>query len=510
MPTVRMVTAMTDDPAADEAEGNVREQQRSLALALKGAQLSVEELWMRYFGMGGEAGYLEVDAYVHGKGETPALERDILAHAVNERIDELTWAKRAVYSRPLRSREPRDAPLSALVRLLEGAELAPPDRLPALAETAGRALGVHIAIYLTDYDQRYLCPLPTGFPTGEEEAVPAGAFEIDSTLPGRAFRQVQILPSQTTDRYRLWVPLMDGVERLGVLDVQVDGVDDLYDPGLRVQCQWVSHLLGHLVTAMSQYGDALERTRLRTPRTVNAELIWSLLPPLTAGVDSFVVTGVIEPRHSVSGDAFDYALSETTANLIVLDAVGHDLRSGLIAAAAVAAYRSARHAGHGLYEQARTIDETISHQFGHALFATAVLAELDLPTGRLRYINAGHPEPLLMRGGKIVKPLNAGHSLPLGLGIGELHIGEEFLQPDDWLLLYTDGVPEARDNTGEFFGETRLIDFLRREAAAGHPPPETARRLIKAVLEHQHQLLQDDATVLLARWTHPRQLMPDA
>ncbi|MBF6476420.1 MULTISPECIES: PP2C family protein-serine/threonine phosphatase [Nocardia] len=501
---------MTDDPAADRADGNVREQQRSLALALKGAQLSVEELWMRYFGMGGEAGYLEVDAYVHGKGETPALERDILAHAVNERIDELTWAKRAAYSRPLRSREPRDAPLSALVRLLEGAELAPPDRLPALAETAGRALGVHIAIYLTDYDQRYLCPLPTGFPTGEQEAVPAGAFEIDNTLPGRAFRQVQILPSQTTDRYRLWVPLMDGVERLGVLDVQVDGVDDLYDPGLRVQCQWVSHLLGHLVTAMSQYGDALERTRLRTRRTVNAELIWSLLPPLTAGVDSFVVTGVIEPRHSVSGDAFDYALSETTANLIVLDAVGHDLRSGLIAAAAVAAYRSARHAGHGLYEQARTIDETISRQFGHALFATAVLAELDLPTGRLRYINAGHPEPLLMRGGKIVKPLNAGHSLPLGLGIGELHIGEEFLQPDDWLLLYTDGVPEARDNTGEFFGETRLIDFLRREAAAGHPPPETARRLIKAVLEHQHQPLQDDATVLLARWTHPRQLMPDA
>jgi serine phosphatase RsbU (regulator of sigma subunit) len=108
-------------------------------------------------------------------------------------------------------------------------------------------------------------------------------------------------------------------------------------------------------------------------------------------VDNFVVTGVVEPRQEVSGDAFDYALSEITANLIILDAVGHDLRSGLIAATALAAYRAARHAGHGLFEQARGIDEAIQQQFDNSAFVTAVLAEIDLPTGRLRYLNAGHP-----------------------------------------------------------------------------------------------------------------------
>jgi serine phosphatase RsbU (regulator of sigma subunit) len=299
---------------------------------------------------------------------------------------------------------------------------------------------------------------------------------------------------------------LDGVERLGVLGIDVATADDLYDPGLRVHCRWLSILLGHLVVLLSQYGDVLDRTRMRASRTVNAELIWSLLPPLTAGVDSFVVTGVVEPRHSVSGDAFDYALSETTATLIVLDAVGHDLRSGLIAATALAAHRSARHAGHGLYEQARMIDETISEHFAGTVFATAVLAELDLGTGRLRYINAGHPSPLLMRDGKIVKPLLAGRCLPLGLGLGNLQVGEETLQPEDWLILYTDGITEARDRSGEFFGESRLMDFLRREAAAGHPPPETARRLIKTILAHQAGALQDDATILLARWTHPKNL----
>ncbi|MBF6168532.1 serine/threonine-protein phosphatase [Streptomyces gardneri] len=494
---------MSDDFAADRG----REQQRSLFLALKGAELSLEQLWLRYFGLGGVAGYLDIDAYAHSTGELPPLERDILAQAANERLDELTWSKHATFSRPIRDGEAPNAALSALLQLLKGTDLAPPDRLPAVTDAAGQALGVHITIYLADYDQRYLHPIPPGFANGHAAATEV-ELDIDSTLAGRAFRQVQMLPSHTSGGARLWVPLVDGAERLGVLRVAVDDPDDLYDPGLRMQCRWVSQLAGHMVTLVSQYGDAFDRIRLRTPRTVSGELIWSLLPPLTAGVDSFVVTGVVEPRHDVSGDAFDYALSEGTASLLVLDAVGHDLRSGLITATALAAYRGARHAGRGLFEQARTMDEHISDQFGSTVFATAVLTELDLRSGRLRYINAGHPDPLLMREGKVVKPLHAGHCRPLGLGLGDLRVGEEVLQPADWLVLYTDGITEARDHTGEFFGEARLFDFLRREAAAGYPPPETARRLIKAVLSHQNGELQDDATVLLARWTQPRQLTP--
>ncbi|MFL6143781.1 MAG: PP2C family protein-serine/threonine phosphatase [Labedaea sp.] len=478
---------------SDRAE----EQQRSIALALRRAELTVDELWMRYFALGGAAGVIEIDAYVHALAGLAPLQRDILAQAVNERLDELTPPHRAGYSRPFRESRPRSQPLAALVELLEGSELAPPERLPAVAKAAGQALGVDITIYLVDYDQRRLHPLPAC----DDSSVQRTSLEIDSTLAGRAFRQVRTLPAEAADRPRLWVPLLDGVERLGVLDVAVPDLDDLYDVGLRTQCRWLSVLLGHLVTLLTHYGDALDLVRLRTRRTVPGELVWSLLPPLTAGVDNFVITGVVEPRQEVSGDVFDYALSETTASLIILDAVGHDLRSGLIAATALAAYRSARLAGHGLFEQARGIEESISEQFGRSAFVTAILAEVDLVGGRLRYLNAGHPSPLIMRAGKIVKLLTGGHRPPLGLGLGEATVAEETLQPDDWLVLHTDGVTEARDHTGEFFGEARLADFLHREAAAGHPPPETVRRLIRAVLDHQNGVLQDDATVVLARWT---------
>jgi hypothetical protein len=484
---------------------HLADQQRTAALALQRAELTMEQLWLRYFALGGDAGLIDIDAYIHGLGGLPPLQRDILAHAVNERLDELRWTHRASYTRPVPDNQMRSRPLAALVELLEGTELIPPDRLAAVAEAAGRTLGVTITIYLVDYDQCQLHPIPAGGGIGHARQ----PLDVDGTLAGRAFRQLEILPAHTTGRPRLWVPLLDSAERIGVLEVEVAAESNLDDDdGLRSRCRWMSMLLGHLVTLLTQYGDGLERQRIRTPRTVNGELIWSLLPPLTAGVDDFIVSGVVEPRQNVIGDAFDYALSETGAALIILDAAGHDVRSGLITAAAVAAYRSARHAGHGLDEQARLIDETIKRQFGATAFATAVLAEVDLVTGRLRYLNAGHRDPLVMRSGKVVKPLTAGRNRALGQGLGEFTIAEEALQPEDWLVLYTDGITEARDHGGEQFGEDRLAAFLKHEAAAGHPLPETARRLVQAVLAHQNGALQDDASVLLARRTNADQLRP--
>ena len=106
----------------------------------------------------------------------------------------------------------------------------------------------------------------------------------------------------------------------------------------------------------------------------------------------------------------------------------------------------------------------------------------------------------MLRSCKVVKRLSGGHRTPFGVVAGEVDVAQEMLQPGDWLVLHTDGITEARDSAGRFFGDARLVDFLEREAASGHPPPETVRRLTQAVLGHQDGVLQDDATVLLARW----------
>jgi serine phosphatase RsbU (regulator of sigma subunit) len=192
-------------------------------------------------------------------------------------------------------------------------------------------------------------------------------------------------------------------------------------------------------------------------------------------------------------------------SVAIFDAVGHGLEAGLMTSAALAGYRSARRDGRSVYAQGRAIDDTLAAgAFPGGTFVTGVLGELDVASGRLRYVNAGHPAPLLLRNGRVVRELARGRRLPFGLETQALTVGEEYLQPGDWLALYTDGVVEARNAAGAWFGEERLIEMLTHEIASGQPPPETVRRLNRAVLAHQGGLLQDDASILLASWKSDR------
>lgn len=233
-----------------------------------------------------------------------------------------------------------------------------------------------------------------------------------------------------------------------------------------------------------------------------AEMEWAFLPPLTFATERVVVSAVLEPAYRLGGDAFDYSLTGDTLHLAVFDGMGHDLASGLLASVAMAACRNARRAGLDLPGATAFVDSAVAGEFGEERFLTGITAELDLATGRLRWINCGHPPPLLIREGKVVKTLDHPPRLPLGLGDGSAPpLWEEHLQRGDRLLLYTDGVVEARVGDGELFGVERLSDFVIRHVASGVAAPEVLRRLMHAILAHQENELDDDATVMLVEWS---------
>ncbi len=155
------------------------------------------------------------------------------------------------------------------------------------------------------------------------------------------------------------------------------------------------------------------------------------------------------------------------------------------------------------------VDQVLSEQFGDDSFVTAVLGRLDLVTGTLSMLCAAHPAPLLIRNGRSVGELTVAPGLPLGFGTRTDRVLDASLEPGDRLLLFSDGVVEARSADGDFFGLDRLVDLVTRHESGRQPAPETLRRLINAVLEHQQDMLQDDATVLLLEWAgDPRALLP--
>jgi serine phosphatase RsbU (regulator of sigma subunit) len=218
-----------------------------------------------------------------------------------------------------------------------------------------------------------------------------------------------------------------------------------------------------------------------------------------------VITGVLEPAYQIGGDTFDYAADSTTVDLMVLDAVGHGLPAALLAAAAVGAYRNGRRAGLDLPQLSTLMNDVIAQQFADSRFATAALAKLDLDTGMFRWVNAGHPAPVIVRDQALVIPARCRPALPLGLQISSPEVCQVQLSPGDRVVLYTDGIVEARSPDGEFFGEERLAEFIVRAELAGDPPPETMRRLIRSVMEHQADQLQDDASIVLVEWRTGRE-----
>ncbi len=238
-----------------------------------------------------------------------------------------------------------------------------------------------------------------------------------------------------------------------------------------------------------------------------AEMQHTTLPPLTFGSDRVVISGLLAPAYEVGGDVFDYAINGGTAHVAVFDAVGHGLQASLLSTLAVSCYRNCRRAGLDLADTACRIDEALDEMFGGERFVTALIGQLDLDTGLFRWVNAGHPAAMLLRGAQVVKELEGEPALPLGLsslaggsGPAAFPVTTESLQPGDRILLLTDGVDEARTEDGAFFGRDRLADFVAREAATGLPTPEVMRRLQQAVLRHQVGQLQDDATTLLVEW----------
>ncbi len=377
------------------------------------------------------------------------------------------------------------------MRLQHASPLVQPSALPGAINAAIGGIGAHLSIYLVDREQRSLRALP------EPPRTPA-VLPIDSTVAGRAFQSAKPLVHGHTGR--LWLPLLDGADRIGVLEVRLSGGLAPDDPVVLEGCQMFAGCVGELVVRKASCGDTLRRTRRSRIMTTGAELLWRMLPPLTFATHRLVVTAVLEPCYDVGGDAFDYAVDDDVAKLAVLDAIGHGLGAGLTAAVTLAAMRSARCAGSPIEAMASAADEELVANFGDLRFVTGVLAELDLNTGHLSYVNAGHPPPILLRRGRAVGSLAGGRRLPIGLSDTAVRRARVSLEPGDRLLLYTDGAVEARDPEGNLFGVQRLIDLAERHCAAGLPAPETLRRLSHAVLRHQKGEAQDDTTLMLVEW----------
>ena len=383
--------------------------------------------------------------------------------------------------------------LAAVLRSAQGAD---PACVGDTLAVAARDFGASdVVVYLVDFEQKVLEPLPDRAAHADVPAVD----EVATTMAGRAFLTRAPVTADRDEGTRVWVPIIEGSDRTGVLALTLPRVDD----GALLQCCDLGILAGYLIASHTRCTDLYQLHRRRRAMSLAASMQWDLLPPLVLRTPRCSVAARLEPAYDVGGDCFDYALNGPVLDLGLIDAMGHGITSASIASMAVGSYRHGRREGRTLASMSESLDELLNLQFGGEAFATGQLVKLEIETGVLTWVNAGHPCPLLVRNGEVVAQLDAEPRLPWGLGSDETPPAEDRLEPGDGVLFFTDGVIEARAPGGEVFGVDRLADFIGQCASNGLAPEEIVRNLVRTVLEHQDASLRDDATVVLLQWHGP-------
>ncbi|MEE4543469.1 PP2C family protein-serine/threonine phosphatase [Streptomyces sp. V4-01] len=390
----------------------------------------------------------------------------------------------------------------ALAGLLQASHRATFEQLPGLMQQAAVGCGYAGArLFVVDLQQDVLREV-----TGKGRSAGDGGQEwaIDSTLAGRAYQSGQ--PVLSGDGRHAWIPVLDGTERLGVFDLRrAVAPKAIQDEVTRDPAGWaLASLAGMLLVSKRANSDSYARLARTGLMSVSAEMQWTLLPPMTFADERVTISAAMEPAYEIAGDGFDYAVTGDVAHLAVFDSMGHDTSAGLTASLAMATSRNQRRQGADLADVSRAIEDTLVGQFGHSRYATGILADLDLNTGVLSWVNRGHLLPLVIRGERWATTTRCPPAGPMGAGLGlPVTLCQDRLEPGDRLLLYTDGITEAQDRAGGQFGVQRFTDFVIRHHATGLPVAEVLRRLIHGLLDYHQGRLDDDATVLFCQWNGP-------
>lgn len=171
----------------------------------------------------------------------------------------------------------------ALALVLDRAHALHPDELgDVVAEAIGLLAATEVEIYIADLGQDVLLRY---YGHGEAE------LEIDATMAGRAYRS--LLPVSIDldgGLSRVWMPILDGADRLGVLGAVVSSRDDELIVGL----EKIATLAAELLVARAHYGDGLALARRRMPLSLASEMRWSLLPPRTFATNQVTISAVVD------------------------------------------------------------------------------------------------------------------------------------------------------------------------------------------------------------------------
>lgn len=297
----------------------------------------------------------------------------------------------------------------------------------------------------------------------------------------------------------MWTSPRGGAEPLGVVDLSDRRSGQPFTAGDQKLISAIATQIGTAIQNARLVRESLSQQRLRQEMQHAHDLQMRLLPSVEAVAPTATVAARVVPAESVGGDFYNlFRLGPGKTGVMIGDVSGHGYQAALIMALAMSA--SAIHA-QTTADPGETLAALLSSMKDELatteMYISLFYAVVDRNAGRLRYANAGHPHAFVIpKSGKVERlpALNP----PLGMGTSSPVGASRPWTTGDLLLLFTDGVSDARDRAGERLGEERIVEIARKHR------DETPARLLDRIFDllDQHTgdaRRRDDLTIVALR-----------
>jgi len=302
----------------------------------------------------------------------------------------------------------------------------------------------------------------------DQEAVETGApvYVEDVRTDPRTYHKDRVRKEGLVSA--LVTPLASGGKRIGVLRAYTAD-RRRFTPFEESLLQAIASQVAAAIVNARLRRDAREAERLDRQVKLAAEVQRRMIPARPPAHPRYQFGCIFQPSSELGGDFYDFIpMSDGDIGLFIADVVGKGVPASLTMASARSALRSHAKWMHEITDLMRAVNRRLYHDTPANEFVTAFFARFSADGRRLQYCNAGHEPMLLLRHGSL-NALDVG-GLVLGLDPDtEYECGEIALEPDDILVLITDGLIEAMDYQGRAYGRQRLAASIRLHGAM---PPD--------------------------------------